>query len=192
MKEQRFYDTPSETHPSENMPGCGIASYGCLLLVFFVLGIVGLVVSSMSLVQTSLSRPPFSFVSGRQVEVWRLQPMRDAGLLQLTEIPEWYHDESSDGTQACALQPDALLRVHNGDAWRVPYSDMIISKSIRDQDIMVGIVELQGGDSIHCLFAPGEGVERFTREVNKRIQEHTATETNTDTEKYRTPEETTP
>ena len=37
--------------------------------------------------------------------------MRDAGLLALIEVPLFYHDESSNGTVACALTESNILRL---------------------------------------------------------------------------------
>lgn len=158
-------------HPSEDMPGCGLASYGCLLLVFFSVGILGLIISSLSLVQTTFQREPFSFVPGNQVKVWRLQPMRDAKLLKLTEIPEWYHDESGNGTKACALNETALLRLDGSDAWRIPFEDIDSVKGHQEQGIEVATVFTTNGEQLHCFFEQGEGVERFTRVIKQKIEE---------------------
>ena len=111
MKQEFYNKTDEHAHPSENMPGFGLASYGCLLLFFFLLGIAGMVSSTSSMLQATYTRPPFSLSPGNQVEVWRTQPMRDANLLKLTEIPLWYHDEGRSGTEACALSETALLRM---------------------------------------------------------------------------------
>ena len=160
---QEFHQADPEAHPSENMPGCGLAAYGGLLILFFIIGIIGMISSTASMMQATYTRPPFSLSPGNQVEVWRLQPMRDAKLLKLTEVPDWYHDEGSDGTQACALSSQSLLRLENGEGWKVPYSAMASVDSFRQDDTMVSVITTTDGEKIHCLFLPGEGVERFSR-----------------------------
>lgn len=170
MTQQQFNQTDPEKHPSQEMPGCGLASYGCLLFIFFMVGVLGLAVSSLSLMQASFEREPFSFSPGNQVKVWRLQPMRDAKLLELTEVPEWYHDESRDGTTACALNKAALLRLDGDDAWTVPFTAIEKVKSQRDGSRMVAIVTTKDQENIFCFFEPGEGVERFTRVLESYLE----------------------
>lgn len=167
MKQEFYNQKDQDAHPSENMPGFGLAAYGCLLILFFLVGIVGMISSTSSMLQATYTRPPFSLSPGNQVEVWRTQPMRDAKLLKLTEIPLWYHDEGSSGTEACALSETALLRIDGSDAWKVPYTAMESVRSFRQDETMVAVVTTNDGEQIHCLFLPGEGVERFTRIVKK-------------------------
>lgn len=167
---QEFYNQKDpEAHPSENMPGFGLAAYGCLLILFFIVGIIGMISSTTSMLQATYTRPPFSLSPGNQVEVWRLQPMRDAKLLKLTEVPLWYHDEGSSGTEACALNETALLRVEGGEGWSIPYTAMESVRSFRQDDTMVAVVKTTDGEQLHCLFLPGEGVERFTRRVEEKM-----------------------
>ena len=40
-------------------------------------------------------------------------------------------------------------------------------RSFRQDETMVAVVTTTDGEQIHCLFLPGEGVERFTRIVKK-------------------------
>ena len=169
--EQKFYNEDPDAHPSENMPGCGLAGYSCLLLVFFIIGILGMISSTASMFQSSYTRPPFSLSPGNQVEVWRLQPMRDAKLLKLTEVPEWYHDEGSRGEEACAMNDAALLRLDDGQGWRIPYNAMESVESFRSKDVMVAVITTIDGEQIHCLFLPGEGVERFVRVLNEKMMD---------------------
>lgn len=169
--EQKFYKDDPDAHPSENMPGCGLAGYSCLLLIFFCIGILGMISTTASMLQTSYTRPPFSLSPGNQVEVWRLQPMRDAKLLKLTEIPEWYHDEGSQGEEACAMNNDALLRLENEQAWKIPYTAMDSIESFRSGEVMVAVITTIDKEQIHCLFLPGEGVERFVRVLKEKISD---------------------
>lgn len=172
--QQQFHNQPAEEHPSENMPGCGLASYGCLLFMFFLVGLAGLISSSLSLLQANLTRPPFDFRPGHQVEVWRLQPMRDAKLLQLTEVPEWYHDESSSGEVACALSNGALLRVDHEESWRIPYEALQSVEIKIDGENRIGIVHTIDDQILPCLFVSGEGVERFTAVIRQKIADSKA------------------
>ncbi len=162
---QKFYKDDPDAHPSEKMPGFGLASYGCLLFMFFLIGIVGMISTTASMLQATYTRTPFSLSPGNQVEVWRLQPMRDAGLLKLLEIPEWYHDEGSSGTEACALNNSALLRIDGDDAWQIPYTAIESVESFRSKKVMVSLITTVEGEQMHCLFLPGEGVENSGRIV---------------------------
>jgi len=158
-----------DPHPNENTPGCGIASYGCLLLFIFLIGLFGIISSTLAMFQASFQRKPFSLVPGNQVEVWRLQPMRDAGLLELTEIPIAYHDESRNGSSACALNNEAILRLDRGQGWRIPYTEINKVTSHRDNDLEVAVVHTKTGETLSCVFAPGEGAGRFTRAVKEKL-----------------------
>jgi len=170
MDNSKFNQISPEEHPSENLPGLGLASYGCLLGIFFFVGLFGLLSSSLSLFQSQFTREPFSFSPGDQVKVWRLQPMRDAKLLSLTEVPDWYHDESSNGTQACAMSSNSLLRLENGVGWKIPYSDIASVSSERGERLKVAIITMKNDEQIFCFFEPGEGVERFTRVLDKELR----------------------
>lgn len=171
MKQDFYNQKDPNAHPSEGMPGLGLASYGCLLILFFIVGIVGMVSSTASMMQATYTRPPFYLSPGNQVEVWRLQPMRDAKLLRLTEIPEWYHDEGSSGTEACALNEDSLLRVEKGQGWKIPYTAINSIEIDRDNETMVAIVSTTDGEKMHCLFLSGEGVERFSKILKEKIKQ---------------------
>ncbi len=150
-----------------HLPGLGLAGYSCLLLFGFLVGLLGLVSSTLSILQSSFQREPFSLVPGNQVPVWRLQPMRDANLLSYTDVPLHYHDETSRGTSACAIMPDAVLRLDDGETWRVPFSVVEGAKAIREGARMVGVVAIKDGETLPCFFESGEGVERFVIHVRE-------------------------
>ena len=169
MSDQDDVNRQSAIEDIQKVPGCGLASYSCLLLIMFLMGIVGLASSSLALFQASFQREPFAFVPGNQVEVWRLQPMRDAKLLGLTEVPDFYHDESRSGDSACALTAEALLRLDNGESWKIPFSDIQSVSYSRDGDLEVATVLTVTEERLSCLFASGEGVTRFVREVRDRL-----------------------
>lgn len=159
-----------EPHPVYDAPGCGLASYSCILLVFFLVGIAGIGLSTFSLFQSSIQRRPFSLVPGNQVKVWRLQPMRDAKLLEMTEIPLHYHDESKDGTTACAMSETAVLRLEDEKAWRIPYTAIKKVKQGREGGDLFATVSTIDEQSLRCYFEPGEGVERFVIYTREKVE----------------------
>ena len=119
--------------------------------------------SLLSIISEELQEKPFFLVKGTQVQVWRLQPMRDAKLLGLTEIPLYYHDESQNGTQACALSKTGLLRLEGSRAWSIPYSDIESTKIIYEKTRQVTVTKTISGETLPCFFGPTEGSERFRR-----------------------------
>ncbi|MEC7984167.1 MAG: hypothetical protein VX278_03325 [Myxococcota bacterium] len=159
----------TDVHPVYDAPGCGVAGYSCLLLGFFLIGIIGIVSSSLSILQTSFETKPFATIPGNQVKVWRLQPMRDAKLLSLTEVPLHYHDESQDGTKACAMSEDALLRLDNGKGWRIPYTDIKEIRAVYESKRHVAVIETASGETLPCFFRPTEGMERFKYYLAEKI-----------------------
>ena len=169
MSDQNEFNRQQVVKDIQDAPGCGLASYSCLLLFIFLVGIIGIISSSLALLQAGFQREPFSLVPGNQVEVWRLQPMRDAKLLHLTEVPKYYHDESGSGITACALNEEFVLRLDRGDGWKIPYTDIDTVTSHRDKKIEVAVVHTKSGETLSCLFAPGEGVGRFVRAVKEQL-----------------------
>ena len=92
--------------------------------------------------------------------------MRDAKVIEYTEIPLFYHDETNRGTSACALSKTHILRVDDREGWKVPIEVVEEVKLIRDgSDIIayLGIKDQNSGqtESLPCYFKPGEGAERF-------------------------------
>ena len=169
-----------EDHPVYGAPGLGLASYSCLLLIFFFIGLGGIILSTASLFQASFQDEPFSLIPGNQVKAWRLQPMRDAKVIDYTEVPLFYHDESNDGTSACALSKTHVLRVDRGQGWKVPIDVIENIEIIRDgEDIItylkIKTVNIKNQDRANtevlpCYFKAGEGAERlkiYIRELQK-------------------------
>ena len=153
-------------HPVYGAPGLGLASYSCLLLIFFIIGILGVLLSTASLFQASFQDEPFSLIPGNQVKTWRLQPMRDAKVISYTEVPLFYHDESNDGTSACALSKTHVLRVDDGEGWKVPVKVIEEVEIVRDGGNLITFLGLKNEgsektESLPCYFKPGEGAERF-------------------------------
>jgi hypothetical protein len=155
----------SEPHPSEGVPGCGFVAYSVLLLAFFALGLAGMISSSLTLIQANSGASPSPLLPGSQVAVWQLQPMRDVGLLQLTEVPGAWHDEAGDGTTACAMTVDAVVRVADGQGQRMAYVDVgALAVHTAPLDIAVELTD-RDGVSLTCHFRPEEGGDRFARMV---------------------------
>ena len=150
-------------HPIFNAPGCGLASYSCLLLCFFLIGIMGMFSSLASIIFSEYTPEPFSLVSGDRVAVWRLQPLRDAKLLKLTEVPLYYHDESQNGTKACAMTKEYVIRLDGSDTWKIPYTDIESNKLVYEKKQVVSVMKTKTGELLPCFFAPTEGAERFRR-----------------------------
>jgi len=133
-------------------------------------GIVGIVLSTHAM----LSDEPESIshlVHGSQVQTWRLQPMRDAGLLALTEVPRAWHDESPrrDGTRACALTARGVA-VLTDSARSVPFDAVThIEATPRTPGGLT--VDIHGpAGTATCAFAAGEGGERFVRQIQVERQ----------------------
>jgi hypothetical protein len=154
-----------QKHPSEGVPGCGFAAYSLLLLGFFGLGLAGMVSSTLTLIQANSGTTANPLLPGSQVAVWQLQPFRDVGLLELTEAPGAWHDETGDGTTACAMTNTAVIRVEDGQGQRMAYTD-IGGLAVHTARFDIA-VELTGRDdsSLTCHFNPKEGSDRFARMV---------------------------
>ena len=173
-----------EDHPVYGAPGLGLASYSCLLLIFFLIGVGGMLLSTASLFQASFQDEPFSLIPGNQVKAWRMQPMRDAQVLEYTEVPLFYHDESNDGTSACALSKTHVLRVDDDQGWKVPIQVVQDIEIIREGEDIVTYLKLQNMDQspatekqakqqaeiLPCYFKPGEGAERFKMYIRELQQ----------------------
>lgn len=156
---------PETLNPQGPVPGCGLAAYAALLMTICVAGVVGIVLST----QAMLTQEPDSIsqlVHGSQVQTWRLQPMRDAGLLELTEVPLAWHDESfsRDGSAVCALTPKGIAALHDNAVF-IPFPDVIkIDTQPKDNGgLTVAIHGAQG--TATCEFGPLEGGERMVRQI---------------------------
>ena len=156
-----------EPHPLDGVPGCGLASYGILLMMFFLVGITGMVLSSMTLLQASSGSRTSRLLAGENVAVWQLQPMRDAYVLKLTEVPAVWHDESAagDGTEACAMTEDALVRVEDGQGFEVLYTEIARVEEIKEGEFVIIETYKSDDSAIICLFRLEEGGEKMARMI---------------------------
>ncbi len=148
--------------------GCGLAAYAIVLLGICLIGLVGIVLSTVNLLSMeaeSLSQ----LVHGSEVPVWRLQPMRDAGVLELTEVPLAWHDESPerDGSTVCALRASSVVRVHGGEAQELDFLEIQDVSAEVSQDTVATVTVTGGAAPLLCHFGPGEGAERFVRQLEQ-------------------------
>ena len=165
MSEQPPPDT--EAHPLDNVPGCGVAAYGILLIIFFLVGVTGMVLSSAALMQSRGASGPSRLLAGGNVAVWRLQPMRDAQILDLTEVPAVWHDESAsgDGTEACALTEDALVRVEDEQGFEVYYADIARVDLIEEGDFVIVETITKEQSALRCFFRKDESGDKMARMI---------------------------
>ena len=179
----------SPRHPSggvpyekiQEAPGCGMAAYAVLLMGFLVAGITGMVLATGQLLQAGQEAGPTKLKAGREVAVWQMAPMRDAGLVKVDEIPLAWHDESraQDGTAACALMSDRLIQVKDEVGQTIPYADigtLLYSGSPEEGSQVTVIATAAEGatpTTITCGFGPHEGGTRMLRQLEaeqKRAQ----------------------
>ena len=159
-------NTDDPNNQSENLPGCGLGIYALLLIFIGSLGIVGMIGGTIGLL---LSEPEEArnLVHGSEVQVWRLQPMRNAGLLELTEVPAAWHDESPrfDGTTACVVRNDGVGRLADDVAIQFKWDEIAGTGVERSANDRMSITIQGESDSFTCHFGPDEGAERFLRQV---------------------------
>lgn len=160
---------PEEESPAlQGVPGCGLATYGGLLIVFMVVSLIGSFVSLLAIVFVPGAAGPSVLKHGSEVSVWALQPMRDAGLLELTEAPLAWHDESAerDGTVACAFTDDALIRVEAGQGSELAFASVEELEAVGEEyDGGVVITASGAGERITCTFREEEGGSRFLKQL---------------------------
>lgn len=154
------------------LPGCGMAAYAGLLVVFGILGLVGMGSATMTMMQAAEEAGPARLMPGTQVAVWQMKPMRDAKIVGLTEVPLAWHDESRmrDGTAACALMDDRLIKVEDGQGATMAYAD-IDAVDVQDNNVEGHVVTARGtlsdgqaGDIV-CNFAMNEGGPSMGRQL---------------------------
>jgi hypothetical protein len=152
--------------PASAWGGAGMAIYAGMLIVLFFVAVGALSMASYVLLKQS-SGSWSELEPGTAVPVWRLAPLRDAGLLGPDEVPLAWHDESMrlDGSIACALLPDALVRVDEGRAQRVAYSAVRAVDVQGTEESGVVVDARSEGETLRCSFRPQDGGERFARQV---------------------------
>jgi hypothetical protein len=164
---QRVVSDAAEVEgPTTMLGGAGMAIYALMLGVLWLVAVGVLGVASYQLLQQS-SGSWSELEAGNAVEVWRLAPMRDAGLIGVDSPPLAWHDESTtlDGTIACALLADAVVRIEGGVGSRLAYTTLstIDVQGSEADGVEVRLVGPEG--AFTCHFRPQEGGERFGRQV---------------------------
>lgn len=152
--------------PTTMLGGAGMALYALMLVGLWLLAVGALAVASYQLLKQS-SGSWSELEAGNTVEVWRLAPMRDAGLIGVDTPPLAWHDESEtlDGRTACALLADAVVRVDAGKGSRLAYATLATIE-VEGSEAEGVVVRLAGPDgAFACHFRPQEGGERFGRQV---------------------------
>lgn len=139
------------------MPGCGFALYAGILFGFFVLGVFGIGMSTLTIFDASKNSSPFNLTYGGNVEPVLLVPMQRAGLLTEGEVPDAFHTETITGDVACAVRGAELLRLSADGAVRIPLA------SIRAVEETTEGVRVIGASTVFCAFLEGEGGDRFAR-----------------------------
>ena len=152
-------------------PGCGVGLYAILLLIIFLVGVIGMIGGTIGLLNSEPEEAR-NLVHGSEVQVWRLQPMRDAELLELTEVPAAWHDESPrfDGTTACVLTQEGVGRVDGEKRWFALWEEVTDTTAVPTPEGQVAITIEVKQDSFACLFGQGEGAERFLRQISAERQ----------------------
>ncbi len=148
------------------LPGCGLGLYTGVLAIGCSVGLLGILFSTLALIQAESSTFPQALRPGNQVPVWQLAPLRQSGVVELTEVPLAYHDASPrrDGTRACALMSDRLVQVIGETGTTLPYAEMTAVTGAEDAGSWT--VSARGAQAeITCGFAPMEGGDRFLRQL---------------------------
>ena len=156
----------------QSLPGCGFAAYAGLLAIFAVLGLTGMGSATLSMLQAAEEVGPAKLMPGGQVAVWQMSPMRKAKVVGLTEVPLAWHDESPlrDGSTACALMEDRLVRVADGVGSTLAYSaieQITESELERGGHRVTAHGTAPGGEAVEipCDFAFEEGGEKMGRQL---------------------------
>ena len=152
-----------------SLPGCGLGAYALLLLALGLTGVVGMVMATLAPMQGE-GAGPSDLLAGTSVPTWRLAPLVKAGALQPGEIPTAFHDESvaMDGSRACALLPDAVVRVEDGKGTRFAYTEIsdLHSEDLPDGGYAVALTA--PGGTLGCRF----GKDEVSSVLNKDCRAH--------------------
>ncbi len=171
----QIVDPNSPAARRDELPGCGLGLYAMLLILLGGLGLAGIGFATWALLAKGMAVNPKGWISGTEVQAFRLQPMRDAGLIGPDEVPAAWHDESDSlvGTPACAVLADRIVRVQEGDDRSLLWTDADSVDQITSGDGMEAIIVTAKPDSgqqdIGCRFGPGEGAHSMLRQVEVEL-----------------------
>ncbi len=156
--------TTTEAETPERLPGCGLAAYVLLLLTIGSAGVIGLSISWYSLVAGGQQLSPLRSSYGGVVDPAVLRPLRDAGLIGGTEIPDVFHAERFDGEAACAIAGQRLVRLSGEHGPQtLPLAEITDVSGSEATVTAVG-----AGVTITCPFAAGEGGGSFKAMLDRR------------------------
>jgi hypothetical protein len=147
----------------QRVPGCGLAAFVVLLFCLFSVGMTGILVSTYNMFSSGIELSPQKVSYGGVVDPAVLRPMRDAGLLAEGEVPDIFHAESVMGASACAVSQGKLLRLSEHGPQSIPLAEIT---QVEGDETRVTVTSAT--DNITCLFAPGEGGDRFKRMLENR------------------------
>ena len=172
-----YLNCMATTNPPEldaGLPGCGLGLYAMLLMFICLLGLIGMVGGTIGLLNSEPNEAR-SLVHGSEVQTWRLQPMRNAGLLELTEVPGAWHDESPmfDGTTSCVIRATSVGRLEDGIATEIPWEAIDETEVERTEQERMSITVRSTSASFTCHFGPDEGADRFLRQVESERKKAT-------------------
>ena len=164
-------ETDTHKKHGKNAPGCGVGLYAMLLIGICLVGVLGVCSATIGLLNSEPEEAR-NLVHGSEVQVWRLQPMRKAGLLELTEVPSAWHDESFgfDGTTACVLTTKGAGRVEDGVGVFFMWSEITKTEVNRTSETTMSVSVHNSESSFSCIFGPNEGAERFLRQIETERQ----------------------
>jgi hypothetical protein len=135
----------------------GMAIYALLLLTIMCSGST---CAMLSVVALTLPKDPTAsgLMAGSEAGAWRLQQLRDLGVVGADETPLVYVDTSSisDGSSGCAFH-DGMLT-----SWqlnRVTGSVAVSGALVTELGRTVAVS--QGTDSITCVLSAGDTASRF-------------------------------
>lgn len=156
-------------------PGCGLGLYAIMLLTISAVGFIGMAIGAFGMFVQLSSVNPKELTSGSEVDAWRLQPLRDAGVLGPDEVPAAWHDESADlgGDPACALLLDRAIRVNEGEGRSLPYAQIekveLLTPGAGQEVVLLTARPDSGLQDVACRFGPREGGRDMLRQVEVEL-----------------------
>lgn len=147
---------------SSQLPGCGLAGFVLILFGIFVVGMSGVIFSTCNVLRSGDALSPRRLTYGGVVDPVMLAPLREAGLIGRDEVPDAFHAENEDGTEACAVSGGEVMHLGPDGGKEMPISS-ITSVTGSDTEVVI-----HGDTTIVCRFGPDEGGGRFRRMLENR------------------------
>jgi hypothetical protein len=139
------------------LPGCGLAAYVVVLFSFFVIGMTGLALWTLTIFSAEDGARIDNLTYGGHVPAAAVIPMFSAGLLKPGEIPDLFHVEAANGSIACAVVSGDIVRISATEKIRFPLKEI---REIQGDEEHIVVV---GPQTFACEFALGTGGDRFRR-----------------------------